>query len=105
MTKRSMTLAEMAGNVMTDGNRDMIQVIVQQVLAAIMEAEVSQLTGADHGERSDARATYRNGYRPRDFDTRVGTVPLAIPKVREGTYCPRFLEPRRRAEGCMACSW
>ena len=67
---------------------------------AIMEAEVSELTGAAKGERApDRRLTNRNGYRERRWDTRVGTIGLAIPKVRDGSYFPSLLEPRRRPSG------
>jgi dihydrofolate reductase len=69
---------------------------------AIMEAEVSELTGAAKGERApDRRLTNRNGYRERRWDTRVGTIGLAIPKVRDGSYFPSLLEPRRRAERAL----
>src|ERR1019366_6802946 len=64
-----------------------------------MEAEVGELTGAAKGGRApDRRLTNRNGYRERRWDTRVGTIGLSIPKVRDGSYFPSLLEPRRRAE-------
>jgi mutator family transposase len=67
-----------------------------------MEAEVSDLTGVPHGERDpDHRLTHRNGYRERRWDTRVGTIDLAIPRVRDGSYFPSLLEPRRRAERAL----
>ena len=59
-----------------------------------MEAEVERKTGAGLGERSPERLTHRNGYRPRPWDTRVGTLDLQIPKVREGSYFPRFAHHR-----------
>ena len=61
----------------------------------IMDAEVAQI-GAQHVERSPERVTYRNGYRNRTWDTRVGTMELHIPKLREGSYFPSLPEPRRR---------
>src|SRR3712207_9156274 len=64
----------------------------------LMELEVGELTGAAHGERSPERLSQRNGYRERDWQTRVGTVELRIPKVRRGAYFPAFLESRRTAE-------
>jgi transposase-like protein len=67
----------------------------------LMEAEVSAQIGAERYERADERATYRNGYRARPWDTRVGTLELAIPKLRAGSYFPRWLEPRRRAEQAL----
>lgn len=81
----------------TDFLRDGIRLLAQQ----LMEAEVSQLTGAERGERSPDRVTYRNGYRPRPWDTRTGTIELAVPRLRTGSYLPGFLEPRRRAERAL----
>jgi transposase-like protein len=66
-----------------------------------MELEVAELTGAGHGERSPDRLVQRNGYRDRDWQTRVGTVELRIPKLRKGSYFPTFLEPRRMAEKAL----
>ena len=66
-----------------------------------MDAEVSAQIGAQHGERSPERVTYRNGYRNRTWDTRVGTMALHIPKLREGSYFPSLLEPRRRSEKAL----
>ena len=66
-----------------------------------METEVAGLIGAERHERSGDRTAYRNGYRTRTWDTRVGTIELAIPKVRPGTYFPSLLQPRRRAEHAL----
>ena len=64
-----------------------------------MDAEVSQLTGAQRGERSLERVTHLNGYRERAWETRVGEIELQIPRTRSGPACfPSFLEPRRRCE-------
>jgi putative transposase len=71
------------------------------VAARMMDLEVEGLTGAAHGERSEARTNHRNGYRERGWETRAGTVPLAIPKLRKGSYFPAFLEPRRAAEKAL----
>jgi hypothetical protein len=64
----------------------------------LMELDVDKRCGASHGERTEARTNSRNGYRQRDWETRAGTVPLPIPKLRQGSYFPPFLEPRRTAE-------
>jgi len=77
--------------------RESLLWVVQQ----LMEAEVSDLIGAEHGQRSDERLTHRNGYRPRRWDTRAGEIELAIPKIRRGSYFPSFLEPRRRSEQAL----
>lgn len=69
---------------------------------ALMNAEVDALCGAEYGERSDDRVNHRNGYRMRDWDTRLGTVELPIPKLRSGSYFPSWLlRPRRRAEQAL----
>ena len=66
-----------------------------------MDAEVSQLIGAERFERSTERKNYCNGYRRREWDTRVGTIELQIPKLRKGSYFPDLLEPRRRAQKAL----
>jgi transposase-like protein len=67
-----------------------------------MEAEVSELTGVPRGTRDpENRLTHRNGYRERRWDTRVGTIDLAVPRVRDGSYLPSLLEPRRRTERAL----
>ena len=71
------------------------------VLREFMEIEVAGKTGATHGERTPERLTMRNGYRERRLDTRVGSLCLPIPKLREGTYFPSFLKPRRRSEEAL----
>ena len=77
--------------------RDGIKLLAQE----LMDAEVTAMVGAEPHQRSANRITYRNGYRDRDWDTRVGTVDLQIPKLREGTYFPSLLEPRRRHERAL----
>jgi len=71
------------------------------VVQQLMEAEVSELIGAEHGERNPERLAHRNGYRPRRWDTRAGEIELAIPKIRRGSYFPSFLEPRKRSEQAL----
>ena len=81
---------------------DFLREGVRVLAQALMDAEVSAQIGAEHSQRVPDRVTHRNGYRARDWDTRVGTVELQIPRVREGSYLPSFLEPRRRAERALA---
>ena len=71
------------------------------LVGGIMDAEVSSRIGAEYGERSPERVTQRNGYRSRAWDTRVGTMELHIPTLREGSYFPSLLEPRRRSERAL----
>ena len=80
---------------------DFLREAVGVVMRGIMEAEVTEKAGAGYGERSPQRVTQRNGYRARPWDTRVGTLELRIPKVREGSYYPSLLEPRRRSERAL----
>lgn len=93
---------ELVRKVLTDEHADLVREAVSFLCHQIMEAEVSAQIGAAHGERAPAeRATHRNGYRERRFDTRAGTLELFIPKLRAGSYFPSFLEPRTRAEQAL----
>ena len=74
---------------------------LRMLVQAVMEAEVTSKTGAGLGERSPERLPHRNGYRSRAWDTRVGAMELHIPKLREGSYFPSLLEPRRRSERAL----
>jgi hypothetical protein len=96
MTATSMDLREPLEKT-ADFLREMIGFTVQR----LMELEVETLTGAAHGSRNADRLTHRNGYRGREWDTRVGTVELHIPKIRKGSYFPGFLEPRRMGEKAL----
>lgn len=99
MTETSMAaLAELRKG---EEGGDFLQEAVRQFVQALMEAEVGAQIGAGRYERSDERTTQRNGYRNRPWDTRAGTLELAIPKLRQGSYFPSFLEPRRRAEQAL----
>ncbi|MFN8109717.1 MAG: IS256 family transposase [Thermoleophilia bacterium] len=88
--------------VLTEDHADLIREAVALLCQQIMEAEVTQITGAGLGERApQERVTHRNGYRPRRWDTRAGSIELFIPKLRQGSYFPGFLEPRTRAEQAL----
>ena len=98
MVKDSMDLLELLRKRSVDGDVDFLQEALRVLMNAIMDAEVTARIGAARGERIPDRLTYRNGYRSRQWDTRVGTMELRIPKLREGSYFPSLLEPRRRSE-------
>ncbi|TQM09354.1 IS256 family transposase [Pseudonocardia kunmingensis] len=81
---------------------DLLRQMVASFANAMMSAEADGVCGADWGERSQERVNRRNGYRPREWDTRAGTIELAIPKLREGSYFPDWLlTHRRRAEQAL----
>src|SRR6202007_2077294 len=81
---------------------DLLRQMVKTMAEALMGAEANALRGGGHGARSEGRTKRRNGYREREWDTRAGTVELAIPKLRSGSYFPEWLlERRRRAEQAL----
>ncbi|MEV5755150.1 IS256 family transposase, partial [Actinoallomurus sp. NPDC052308] len=81
---------------------DLLRNMVKTMAEALMSAEADALCGAEYGQRSGERVNRRNGYRERDWDTRAGTIELAIPKLRSGSYFPEWLlERRRRAEQAL----
>jgi putative transposase len=88
--------------VLADEHADLVKEAVAFLCHEIMEAEVTAQVGAALGERApEARTTQRNGYRERRWDTRAGTLELLIPKLRQGSYFPSFLEPRTRSEQAL----
>src|SRR5919199_2692430 len=81
---------------------DLLRAMVQTFAEALMSAQADAICGAPYGVRSDERTNRRNGYRPREWDTRAGTVELAIPKLRQGSFFPDWLlTHRRRAEQAL----
>jgi len=96
-----MDLSTFVGKLLEEQDGDVLREGVRVLAQALMETEVTALVGADRHERSEDRTAYRNGSRTRSWDTRVGTVDLAIPKVCPGTYFPSLLHPRRRAEQAL----
>jgi transposase-like protein len=97
-----MSVLESVRKAIEEGDGDFLREAVHLLAQGVMEAEVTELTGVPRGERApDRRLTQRNGYRDRRWDTRVGTIELAIPRVRDGSYFPSLLEPRRRAERAL----
>ena len=101
MVRESVDLLELLRKQAAGGDLDFLREAVAVLAEAVMEAEVAAQIGAGHGERSPERTTWRNGYRPRRWDTRAGTIELQIPKLRQGSYFPALLEPRRRAERAL----
>jgi transposase-like protein len=100
-TKR-MTAEEVVSYLLEEEGLDFLRESLCWVVQQLMEAEVSELVGAERGERApEVRLTHRNGYRPRRWDTRAGELELAIPKLRRGSYFPSFLQPRRRSEQAL----
>ncbi|RYM02185.1 transposase, partial [Sphingobium cupriresistens] len=98
MTDDRLPLAELMAKT---GDGDFLRTIAENVLQIIMEADVDGLVGAGRHERSGDRTTWRNGYRDRSLDTRLGTLNLKIPKLRTGAYFPGFLEPRKTVEKAL----
>jgi putative transposase len=81
---------------------DLLRSMLTNFVQALMSAEADAVCGADYGTRTPDRTNRRNGYRSREWDTRAGTVELAIPKLREGSYFPDWLlERRKRAERAL----
>lgn len=101
MTNSNMTLLEYLRKVGVDPEGDFLQEGAQLVAQLAIELEAEEIIGAGRYERSPNRKNHRNGHRERMWETRVGEIPLRIPKLREGTYFPSLLEPRRRAEKAL----
>jgi transposase-like protein len=98
MTEERMALLEL---IEKGADADLVRELLAFATERLMAAEVELLTGAAAGARSPDRINQRNGYRERGWETRVGRIELAIPKLRKGSYFPAFLEPRRTAEKAL----
>lgn len=97
-----MEMGEILRKRLLEAGPDQLREMVQMFAEALMSAEADGLCGAAYGERSEDRVNRRNGYRRRRWDTRVGSIELAIPKLRSGSYFPDWLlEPRRRSERAL----
>jgi transposase-like protein len=101
MTEPIVALQEYLRNVGMELDGDFLREGISVLTRLLMELEVSQQIGAERYQRSEKRQAYRNGYRERPWETRVGEIPLRIPKLRSGNFFPSFLEPRRRAERAL----
>jgi len=102
MTDATIALAGMAELADKGPDVDMLRQMVQFMAQRLMDMDVESLCGAGYDEKSAERLNSRNGFRDRSWDTRTGTVALKIPKLRQGSYFPGFLEPRRTAEKALA---
>jgi transposase-like protein len=98
MTEERLPLQELLAKA---GDGDFLRSVAEAVLQLLMEADVEGLIGAGRYERSGERLNYRNGFRDRMLDTRLGALQLRIPKLRQGTYFPPFLEPRKTSERAL----
>ena len=88
-----------------EGDIDFLREALAVLVQAIMEAQVTEQVGAGYGERAPERLTQRNGYRPRLWDTRVGTLGLRIPKLREGRATSRLCWSRGGGVNGRSCPW
>ncbi len=98
MTETSMPLIELLQK-QDDG--DFLRSVAEAVLQLLMDHDVEGLVGAGRYERGEGRLTWRNGYRDRELKTRLGVLNLRVPKLRQGSYFPGFLEPRRTSEKAL----
>jgi putative transposase len=106
MARPSMDITSFVGKLLEQDDVDALREGVRVLAQAVMETEVSSQIGATPYERSSERLAYRNGYRTRRWDTRVGTIELKIPKVTAGATSPRSSSPAgERRRPCMPWSW
>jgi transposase-like protein len=103
MAKDRIDRNELADKLVESANaaEDPVRAMAEMVLDFLMEAEVTQKIGAEPHERTEERTGYRNGHRERRCDSRLGTLSLKVPKVREGGYVPSFIEHRKRSEQAL----
>ena len=99
MTEDRLPLAELLAKA---GDSDFLRSVAEAVLQMLMEADVEGLIGAGRHERTGERLNWRNGHRERTLDTRLGPMQLRVPKLRQGSYFPPFLEPRKTTEKALA---
>ena len=94
--------AHMLGQALSDASPDLMRPLLGTVINSLLQADADAVCGADYGQPSPDRVNSRNGYRHRELDTRVGTIDVAIPKLRQGSYFPEWLlERRKRAEAAL----
>ncbi len=94
--------AGLLSEALSEASPDMMRSLLQTMINALLSADADAVVGAEYGRPSATRAAQRNGYRHRDLDTRVGTIDVAVPKLRSGSYFPEWLlERRKRAESAL----
>ncbi|GAA4773604.1 IS256 family transposase [Citricoccus nitrophenolicus] len=94
--------AGLLGEALSEASPDLMRSLLQTVINSLLSADADAVVGAEWGKPSTSRTAQRNGYRHRDLDTRVGTLDVAVPKLRSGTYFPEWLlERRKRAESAL----
>ncbi|MSY86297.1 MAG: IS256 family transposase [Actinobacteria bacterium] len=94
--------ARLLGEALAEASPDLMRQLLQTMINALLSADADAVVGAEYGRPTPGRVAQRNGYRHRDLDTRVGTIDVAIPKLRKGTYFPEWLlERRKRAETAL----
>ena len=94
--------ARLLGEALADSSPDLMRSLLQTMINSLLSADADAVVGAEWGKASPDRTAQRNGYRHRDLDTRVGTIGVQIPKLRQGTYFPEWLlERRKRAETAL----
>jgi putative transposase len=101
MADPTIALMDYLRNMGVEPDEGFLQEALQRLTQTVLELEAAKQIGAGHYERTPERRTYRNGHRARVWETRVGEIPLRIPKVRDGSYFPSLLEPRRRSEKAL----
>ncbi|MGP9605096.1 IS256 family transposase [Brachybacterium sp. AOP42-E1-35] len=90
------------GEALAEASPDLMRTMLQRIINELLSADADAVAGAEYGRPSPERVAQRNGYRHRDLDTRVGTIDVAVPKLRSGTYFPEWLlERRKRAESAL----
>lgn len=94
--------ARLLGEALAEASPDLMRSLLQSIINSLLSADADAVVGAEWGRPTPGRVSQRNGYRHRDLDTRVGTIDVAIPKLRKGTYFPEWLlERRKRSESAL----
>lgn len=101
MTNPTIALKQYLSNIGLDGDIDFLRDSVRLLTQMLIELEAEEKVGAEKHERTPERSNHRNGYRQRNWETRVGEIDLRIPKLRKGSYFPSLLQPRRRTEKAL----